>query len=101
MPSKKKILKKFEKSIKNQNKNKQLERWERVSGKELDPETAPGLEVIRRLRKGWKTDEKGRELSEEGTFTNEGDVEKEEESGEEPYPEIEAAEKDPDEEEEN
>lgn len=90
MPGKRRILKRLEKKIKNQNKaGKGLGNWEKKTGDKVDPILATSIESMKRLRSQWKSDENERELGEEGTFTNEGDVESEEESGQEPYPEIE------------
>jgi len=90
MPGKRRILKDLEKSVKNQKKEEdELEDSERFTRKRLDPVRAPAVDTMEEMKKKWKYQEKSRELVEEGSFTNEGDVESEEESGEEPYPEIE------------
>lgn len=99
MPAKKKILKRLEKKVVNQERERfELENSERITRKKLDPVGDPAVDTMEELRKKWKYQETARELGEEGKFTNEGDVESEEESGQELYPEIENAEKDPDEE---
>ena len=101
MPSKRRILNRLQKEVKNQEKERfDLENSERITSKKLDPVNAPGVDSMEELRKKWKYQETGRELGEEGSFTNEGDVETEEEAGQEPYPEIETDMKDPDEEDE-
>jgi len=102
MPGKRRILKRLEKKVKNQNKaGKSLGKWEKKTGNKLDPIAAPGIESMKRLKSQWKSDETERTLGEDGVFTNEGDVESEEESGEEPYPEIEEYMKKEDEEDED
>ena len=102
MPAKRRILKRLEKNVINQEKERlALANSERITRKKLDPVSAPAVETMEELKKKWKYQETGRELGEEGSFTNEGDVETEEESGQEPYPEIEESmKKEADEEEE-
>lgn len=93
MPTKKKILKDLEKEVVHQNREKpEIERYEKVSGKELDKTRVPAIDVGERLEKEWKEDEEEREISEPKELINEGmGIEKEEEKGEESYPEIEKA----------
>lgn len=103
MPTKKKLLKELERKVVGQEKEKiDLEESEEITGKKLDEVEAPAVDVEEELKKKWKYEETEREIGEEKQFTNEGDIEKEEKAGEEPYPEIgEAIKKDADEDEED
>ena len=94
MPTKKKILKKIEKQVVYQERDRaELEDSEEITRKKIDASIAPALDVTEELQKEWKHEELGRGLQEDKSVTNEGegDIEKEEEAGEEPYPEIENA----------
>ena len=103
MPTKKKILKKVEKQVVEQEKEKtELEESEEFTGKDLDVEKAPAVDVAEELEKKWEHQETERELKEPEVLADEGmDIESKEAAGEEAYPEIEEAiKKDSDEEEE-
>lgn len=96
MPTEKKILKDMEKEVVDQNREKpEIEEYEKVSGKKLDATNAPAIDAGEKLDKEWKDEEKEREIRETNEpqeLTNEGmGIEKEEQKGEEAYPEIKKA----------
>lgn len=91
MPTKKKLLKRLEKQVVNQERGKiELENLEKATGKDIDITKAPAIEVEEELQRKWKEEETEREITEPKEFTSEGlYIEKDEEKGESPYPEIE------------
>ena len=90
MPKKKILLKKLEKEVVEQEKEgMDVEEEEVLTRKRLDRVTAPGIQVEEKLKKRWKSEETEKEVTEPKEETNEGmGIEKEEEEGEDPYPEI-------------
>ena len=68
----------------------ELEISDEIPGNEIDPEVAPGVDVAEELEEEWEVQETEREVSESDAEVSEGmNIEKEEDKGEEPYPEIE------------
>jgi len=100
--SKPRILSELRKSIVSQeDEADEVEDAEKAMGKKLNRLTAPGVDVVNELKKRWKAQEKGREVSESETETNEGlGIEKDEEEGEDAFqladPEEKKAEEDED-----
>ena len=100
--SKPRILSELRKSIVSQeDEADEVEDAEKAMGKKLNRLTAPGVDVVNELKKRWKAQEKGREVSESETETNEGlGIEKEEEEGDDAFqladPEEKKAEEDED-----
>jgi hypothetical protein len=92
MPTKKKLLNKSEKHVADQNIKPEIEEYEKTSGKKLNVTRAPAIDVQEKLEKEWTDEEEEREQGESEEFTNEGmGIEKQEEKGEEAYPEIKEA----------
>lgn len=91
MPTKKTIIRKLENQVVNQEKKEpDIEVYEKVAEKNLDVTKAPGIDAEEKLKENWKHQELEHELKEDEEVTNESlDIEKEEEKGENPYPEIE------------
>jgi len=90
MEDKEKKLKKLRKEVVDQEEEKaELEISDEIYGNKIDPEAAPGVDMVEEMEDEFEAQETEREVMEDDeTFEGMG-IEEEEEEGEEPYPEIE------------
>ena len=73
MAEKKKILEKLEKQVVDQEKEKEeLESYEDFTGKQVDVEKAPGVDVSGEMQKRWEHQDTARDLAEDEEVANEG-----------------------------